>query len=854
MLRDEVIRPSTSPWASPVVMVKKRDGTMKFCVDFCKMNNATIKDAHPLPRIDDTLESLHGAQYFTTLDLKSGYWQVPIREEDKEKTAFRTSSGQLYEFNQLPFGLCNAPATFSHLMDRTLAGLAWNICLYYLDDIIVFSVTWEEHLERLRAVFERLRRANLKLGARKCHLAAREVSFLGYKVTPEGLEPEPRLMEGISKLPPPINVAEVRSFLGLVGYYRRFVKRFSDKKAPLNLLLHKDQPWKWTPECQEAFQTLKGEIASRPISAYPDFSKPFRLYTDASNLGLGAILAQKQEGKEKIICCASRTLNNAETNYSTTKKECLAIVWGVQVFRPFLVATHFEILTDHYALQWLRSMKSTSAILHRWAAALEDYRFTILHRPGKLQGHVDALSRLPNENLVFTLEGKIKVPEEKVETVIGEVHRQGHLGENKTWKAFNRKYSTPQGRQKCREVVRTCPECQLGKDYKAQHGLKGHINSPGPWETVSIDIVGPLPVDGKSHRYIVTMMDVYSRCLIASPVKNHKASTVSRCLYESVVAYFGAPRSILSDRGTEFTGMIWESLAQMLGAKIKLTSPYYPQGNSVIERSHRTLSNMLRTMLLERKGKDWRTLLPSVMLYMNSMSQEKTGVSACEILFGNNPNLPSDISYTPVTSLSNDREGYVKQLKRDLQDIRQKLSRILGQNRDQSNNPFSVGDKVIIAILPHDNANKLMAKWKGSFIVTTIPNRFQIEYLDGSVTRLTHISYAKKYNERCHYTGIPRQAQVSRRRTRARMARLRLILGSGRRKMRRVVSSMSNMQDKWPIHAGRIRVRILGEAKDLPADLRAIVEATDPDSYIEGRVLVDLYRQRSDWRGSGCDV
>ena len=244
MLRDEVIRPSTRPWASPVMMVKKKDGSMRFCVDFRKMNDATIKDAHPLPRIDDTLESLYGAQYFTTLDLKSGYWQVPIKEEDKEKTAFRTSSGQLYEFNQLPFGLCNAPATFSWLMDRTLAGLAWNICLYYLDDIIVFSATWAEHIERLRAVFDRLRRANLKLGARKCHLAAREVSFLGYKVTPEGLEPAPRLMEAISKLPPPINVAEVRSFLGLVGYYRRFVKKFSDKAAPLNALLRKDQVWK----------------------------------------------------------------------------------------------------------------------------------------------------------------------------------------------------------------------------------------------------------------------------------------------------------------------------------------------------------------------------------------------------------------------------------------------------------------------------------------------------------------------------------------------------------------------------------------------------------------------------------
>ena len=334
MLRDGVIRPSTSPWASPVVMVKKKDGSMRFCVDFWKVNDATIKDAHPLPRIDDTLESLHGARYFSTLDLKSGYWQVPIREQDKEKTAFRTSSGQLYEFNQLPFGLCNAPATFSRLMDRTLAGLAWNICLYYLDDIIVFSSAWEEHLERLRAVCERLRRANLKLGAAKCNLAKHEVSFLGYRVTPDGLEPEPKLMEAISKLTPPTSVTEVRSFLGLVGYYRRFIRRFSDKEAPLNALLHKDALWKWTSSCQEAFELLKGEISQKPVSAYPDFSKAFRLYTDASNIGLGAILAQNQDGKERIICCASRTLNAAETNYSTTKKECLAVVWGYRILGP----------------------------------------------------------------------------------------------------------------------------------------------------------------------------------------------------------------------------------------------------------------------------------------------------------------------------------------------------------------------------------------------------------------------------------------------------------------------------------------------------------------------------------------
>ena len=245
------------------------------------------------------------------------------------------------------------------------------------------------------------------------------------------------------------------------------------------------------------------------------------------------------------------------------------------------------------------------------------------------------------------------------------------------------------------------------------------------------------------------------------------------------------------------------------------------------------------------------------MLYTNSMIQEKTGVSACEILLGRNPNLPSDISFTPVTSLPNDRKGYVKQLKRDLKDIRQKLSRVLGQNMDQNANPFTVGEKVIIALLPHENASKLMAKWKGPFIVTKVPNRFQIEYLDGNITRLTHICYAKKYNERCHHTeqvGIPRPKRVSKRQPWERMARIRLIAGTGCRKARMAANSVKVIQDNWGVKVVRIRVQVLGEVDDLPAGLKAIVDAAGPELCIEGSVLVDLCMQRSDERGSGCDA
>ena len=261
-------------------------------------------------------------------------------------------------------------------MDRVLAGLHWETCLFYLDDIIVFAATWEEHLDRLRQIFERLRHAKLKLGVEKCTFAAKEVSYLGHRVTEEGLLPDPLLLAAIREINPPKNATEVRSFLGLAGYYRRYVKNFAANAGPLHALTRKDAVFYWSSECLDAFDLLKTLLITSPITAFPDFSLPIHLYTDALTTGLGAILAQVREGKGRIICCSSRSLNQAEKAYPATKLECLAIVWAIAKFRPCLMSMPFEVYTDHYALQRLKTMRTVSALLHRWSTALEDYDFT----------------------------------------------------------------------------------------------------------------------------------------------------------------------------------------------------------------------------------------------------------------------------------------------------------------------------------------------------------------------------------------------------------------------------------------------------------------------------------------------
>ncbi|KAG1926094.1 interleukin-1 receptor accessory protein-like 1-A [Pimephales promelas] len=398
-----VLNESRSPWASPAVIVIKKDEGVRFCCDYRRLNQVTFKDAYPLPRVEESLDALGNAQLFSTLDLTAGYFQVAVKESDREKTAVTTPFG-LFEWTRMPFGLCNALATFQRLMSTALGDLAFDILLIYLDDIIVFSVDFKSHCEKLELVLSRLRQHGLKLKPSKCFLLRPEVRFLGHIISSKGVQVDMDKVQCLDAWPSPKNVREVRQLLGFMSYYRRFVPRFAQLAKPLHALVGKGNKGKsaeafvWSDECQSAFSKLKSCLMSPPILAYPDFQCPFILTTDGSLNGLGAILSQKQGGVERVIAYASRGLKGSERNdkyYSAFKLELLALKWAVtEKFKEYLIFAKFQVITDHNPLRYLETA-NLGAVEQRWSAQLAEFNFEVCYKPGRQNINAAVLSRIP---------------------------------------------------------------------------------------------------------------------------------------------------------------------------------------------------------------------------------------------------------------------------------------------------------------------------------------------------------------------------------------------------------------------------------------------------------------------------
>ena len=402
MKEEGVIQSSHSPWASPVILVKKKNGSYRFCVDYRKLNEVTTKDTFPLPRIDDLLDQVGSARYFTTLDLASGYWQIPVDRESRSKTAFTTPQG-LFEFNVMPFGLTNAPAVFQRLIQEVLAGLnpedSADFVLAYLDDILVFSRTLEEHMTHLQAVFDRLLAAGLKLNPDKCRFICDEVDYLGHVLTPGGLKTSSKHVQAVKAFPVPTSVTQVRQFLGLASYYRRFIISFAKVAQPLHALTKKNAQFEWSSDCQRAFELLKEKLVKAPLLAYPNFTEDFIVETDASILGLGAVLSQVQEDEQvHPIAYASRALSPPEKNYGITDLETLAVVWALSHFKAYLYGQKVKVLTDHTAVKSVLLNPNANGKHARWWTRVFDNGISdvaITYRRGRENLNADALSRAP---------------------------------------------------------------------------------------------------------------------------------------------------------------------------------------------------------------------------------------------------------------------------------------------------------------------------------------------------------------------------------------------------------------------------------------------------------------------------
>ncbi|XP_047219374.1 uncharacterized protein LOC124867136 [Girardinichthys multiradiatus] len=395
MLELGIIEISTSEWCSPVVLVPKKDGSLRFCIDFRYLNSLSQFDPYPMPRVDDLLERVEGAKFITTLDLSKGYWQVALAPEARKLTAFRTPFG-MYHFKVMPFGLQGAPASFQRLMNHVLREVS-DFSAAYLDDVVVFSQTWKDHMLHLRRVLGCIRKAGLTINPQKCAIAQKEVAYLGYVIGFGKIRPQVGKVEAVHSFPVPTTKRRVKSFLGLVGWYRKFIPKFAERTAVLNNLTKSKSPNKiqWTPECDRAFKDLKNAICIESVLHTPDFEKSFTLQTDVSGVGLGAVLLQEDHGEMKPLVFLSRKRLDRETRYSTVEKEFLAMKWAIESLRYYLLGRHFFLETDHRALQWLHRMKDANARIAGWYLALQPYNFTVHYKVGKTNTVADCLPRIP---------------------------------------------------------------------------------------------------------------------------------------------------------------------------------------------------------------------------------------------------------------------------------------------------------------------------------------------------------------------------------------------------------------------------------------------------------------------------
>ena len=714
MLKDGVIQESYSPWNSPLFLVPKRDGTYRPVIDFRKVNNMTVPDHYPLPVLSDILQSIgKGNSVFSTLDLKSGFFQIPLDKESREITAFSTHNAH-FEFLRTPFGLRNAPLTLQRLVNNIFSGVIGKGLFIYLDDLIVVSPDVESHLLTLETVLRKLAEAGLTLNPSKCAFLRKRIEFLGHVVDGQGIHTSDSKVKAVRNFPTPKSVDNVRSFLGLAGYYRAFIKGFAQIASPLTCLLKKDTIFQWTPARQQSFDRLKEVLTSAPVLTFPDYKLPFIICTDASSLGIGAVLMQQTGPHPNVIAYASRVLNDAERKYSVTHLEGLGLIWSLKHFREIILGYPITVYTDHSALTGLFHGKNLSGRLARWYLTLQEFNPEIKYLPGRANRAADALSRnipisavenvetfnfdelsaaqrcdplwskvvyalesgdnstLPNLQVPlsqFSLENgllcrnivldessvqQLVIPSPYVDSVLRLVHYlpiSGHPGRDRTLAAARKRYYWPTMRTDIISHVARCLSCAATKGSTHTAPILPYPIPSAPFDTVSIDLL-QLPRSHQGCSYLLVSVDHFSRFVVLSPLPNKTAEVVAHALVSDVICPYSTPKVLLSDNGTEFKNQVLASICASFNIKHTFITALHPASNGLVERANRKILEVLRHVVgpLQSSWQDW---LPLVAACINNSVTASTGKSPHYVVFGSDKRLPFDLlsRSTPLYSV-----------------------------------------------------------------------------------------------------------------------------------------------------------------------------------------------------------
>lgn len=648
MLSLDVIEPCASPWSNPLVVVRRPNKKIRLCLDSRKLNLVSEGCQYPLPYISRILGRIRGTKYLSTIDLSDAFWQVPLSIESRPKTAFVVPGRGMYRFKVMPFGLKNAPGTQSRLMDAVLGYDMEPMVFCYLDDIVIATETFEEHVYCLKQIAERLRKANLTISIQKSKFCVKELKYLGFILGREGLTTDPEKVSAILHYPTPKNIKDIRSLCGMLSWYRKFIDDFATIVAPISdLLKHKGKTFKWTDEAEAAFDKLKILLTSNPILFMPDFSKPFIIETDASNDGAGGVLLQFIDGKERVIEYMSQRLSSTQMNYSVTEKECLAVVLAIEKWRSYIEGAKFTVVTDHASLKWLYNLKDPSGRLARWALRLLPYDFEIVHKKGVNHVVPDALSRCIEiidldgdvflddleynalrDNVVVHPENypklfveesiiycksygdkwKILIPLNLREKLLKYYHDSAisaHQGVLRTYKRIFENYCWKNMKNDIKNYISKCEICIMCKypnsPLRAEMGESKIPNTP--WRMIAVDYMGPFPRTANQNTCLLVVTDIYSKFSILKPLRHGKSNLLLKFLEDNVFLTYGVPEVIISDNGPVFKSKAYLKFCNDYDVKPWKSAVYHAQNNPV-ERVNLSLGSAIRSYI-GNNHRDW---------------------------------------------------------------------------------------------------------------------------------------------------------------------------------------------------------------------------------------------------------